>query len=280
MHLSCVKISNILSFPFIEHLNSVGGVVLDSSPEWSINILIGPNGSWKSNFLEIVNQVIKVGLFKDFVLSTLPLQKNIPEDFPLVLQEKKQTLRYLQRHFASEDKKSLVYLKLALCKQDYENIRFVFEHQEMFLDLIKKYSHIPLSFPSLAWVDELLHTESLEFYFAIDYQTKTIVLKEKIISPALSFWYCYVQYFELFQLSLVLHNHYLMLPPLPSLHSSFATLGSSREFTDNALNKHVDRFSWFDLDTIVYSQDTKRHGQPPIWYYLCKKKLLERYKDE
>ena len=71
-----------------------------------------------------------------------------------------------------------------------------------------------------------------------------------------------------------------METPLPSLHSSFALLGASRSLTDHAVKRNVTRFSGSELDTIVYAQDTKRHGQPPVGYYLCKKKLLEHYKQE
>jgi hypothetical protein len=45
MQLSCVKISNILSFPYVSDLANFQGVCFDPDKDHDINVFIGPNGS-------------------------------------------------------------------------------------------------------------------------------------------------------------------------------------------------------------------------------------------
>lgn len=280
MHLSTIKISNVLSFPYVSDLRTVGGVRFDVYDIWSLNIFIGPNGSWKSNFLEIINQTVKVGLFKDFILNTDPIRDNNVAYFSDVITERKQHYKYIHKHFASLERESRIYFELALCDWDYHNIRFVYDHQDLFSSILHTYSLVEFPFAPIVDFGRLREVKYVKLWFDIEEETSSFSVTHESNGDYDDCWFTYIRYFELFQLCLLLHNHYLMWQPLKPLHSSFATLWPSRDFTDMFINKNVERFSGPDLDTIIYAQDTKRQWQPPVGYYLCKKKLLEHYKNK
>gem|GEM_PF-5320137 len=80
--------------------------------------------------------------------------------------------------------------------------------------MISDYSSIDLSFPVVANMHHLREIVGIDLQFSIDYQAKKIVLKNMAHDPVMAFWLLYLQYFELFQLCFVLHNHYLMRSPL------------------------------------------------------------------
>lgn len=67
MQLRTLKISNIGSFPFVSDIHSVSGIQFHTSETGVTNILIGPNGTGKSTILEVINQVFKAGLIRDYV---------------------------------------------------------------------------------------------------------------------------------------------------------------------------------------------------------------------
>lgn len=66
MKISKIKISNLFTFPYIKGFNSKKGLIFDDKEKSNFNILIGPNGSGKTNFLYIINQIFRSGLINQF----------------------------------------------------------------------------------------------------------------------------------------------------------------------------------------------------------------------
>jgi predicted ATPase len=54
MKIRQIKISNIMSFPYVADLPNMEGIRFDEKEGPDMNILIGANGSGKSNFIEII----------------------------------------------------------------------------------------------------------------------------------------------------------------------------------------------------------------------------------
>ena len=59
MHLAGIKISNLFSFPYLPDISSSPEVTFRNHGDANVNLLIGPNGSGKTNFLTIVQHVMK-----------------------------------------------------------------------------------------------------------------------------------------------------------------------------------------------------------------------------
>ncbi len=60
MKINYIQVSNILSFEDKNDINRAQKITFDKN----LNILIGPNGVGKSNFLEILNQLFKNILYR------------------------------------------------------------------------------------------------------------------------------------------------------------------------------------------------------------------------
>ena len=64
MKIRELKISNLMSFPYIENLDDINWMDFEKSENsLDMNILIWANGSWKSNFIEIINQFCRNLIF-------------------------------------------------------------------------------------------------------------------------------------------------------------------------------------------------------------------------
>ncbi len=295
MQLSCIKISNILSFPYIADIAAEQGICFDDDKDHDVNVFIGPNGSGKSNLLEIINQTFKVWLYNDFVMSTshLDVTDGDAANLKKTITQRKQHYKYLNKHFSTKDKESVIHIRLRMCDADHANIQRVFAYQDFFELIINRYSTLNIHFPVLEDTESLIDLAYVDLLFQMREESADLILSPHWESSDLSdAWIFYLQYFELFQLCLVLWNHYsidlaalweaewIILPEDFALHGNFATLGPSREFTEEQMDTKVRHFSWKELDNLVYSQDTKKHGLPPIGFFLCKKRLLEHHESQ
>lgn len=87
------------------------------------------------------------------------------------------------------------------------------------------YSDAVIDFPYIDHVDDIMRVSALVVKITLDTQTKTASSQLMTSSPVLSAWYWYFEYFELFQMALIVHNHHLHVDdPLPGLHGNFAVL--------------------------------------------------------
>ena len=70
MKIRELKISNLMSFPYVNDLDDFWWMNFEKSDDNSdMNILIGANGSWKSNFIEIINQFCRNLIFDTEILT-------------------------------------------------------------------------------------------------------------------------------------------------------------------------------------------------------------------
>ncbi|MDR3168343.1 MAG: AAA family ATPase [Candidatus Peribacteria bacterium] len=112
MKIRQIKISNILSFPYVEDFSTIEGIKFPTSTEENdLNILIGANGSGKSNFIEIINQFVRNMVF-DYTFD-----------------KKQQTIQFipkktskLSKHSNTQDKPARIEVIIELFENDFENI--------------------------------------------------------------------------------------------------------------------------------------------------------------
>ena len=89
MQLQSIKISNVLSFPYLDLNNNKETLLFGTGNDSAVNILIGANGSGKSNFINILEQIYSRGIIKDYIYN----KKNIQNG------NKKHTIVYEKSYF-------------------------------------------------------------------------------------------------------------------------------------------------------------------------------------
>lgn len=145
MQLSTVKISNLLSFPFVENLTEMEGVKFHNDEKWVINIIIGPNGSGKSNLLDIIHALWKYGITINYEITPYPpVQEGKP-----TIQENNTTEHNLTKHRATPNQPSHIYLSLLLSQHDTDNLCFVNKYTDILNNIIEKYSHLTFRFKKI-----------------------------------------------------------------------------------------------------------------------------------
>lgn len=266
MQLERVKISNVLSFPYVDTLADEPGVNFHSGQAGIMNILIGPNGSGKSNFLEIINQIFKVGLIKDFVYDRSQVQNDKKKT---IISQDLSTVN-IAPHLLTPDKPSHVMMTLILNQNDLHNMQFVIRYRDILNDIIARYSSLDITFPPIPYED-LIFVTNLDLYFHLDIGKGTIAIDTSTLHPAQLFILQYIQYRELIQICMNIYNDYERKPTDRKwypLKNTFAILGSDR--TENiALISDIDPQ---EKSVLIASQTTK--SNTTIGYTLCMSKIV------
>ncbi|HCY20989.1 TPA: hypothetical protein DIC40_03955 [Patescibacteria group bacterium] len=162
-------------------------------------MLIGPNGSGKTNFLEIITQLIKVGLIKDFVYTeNNGIQNSIIEN--------QWPLENMIPHFSYQDKPSIVDMEFHVSENDKENMLFIQKKQEIFSKIIETYSTTKYKIP-VCDIEKIKNLQTLHIQFTIDTTNKTAHISNKSKNKIENFAIEYLIYQELFQIAIMIYNN-------------------------------------------------------------------------
>jgi len=276
MQLANVKISNLISFPYVANLAKEKGIAFSHTGKWGVNILIWPNGSGKSSFLEIINQIFKVGLMRDYIYNKHLL--GFENQLDSVIVEHKMHLKNLEKNFESPDKNSRVHMTLILHKNDYDNLGFLCKYAKEINSIIKKYSSLNVQFSCIDF-DKLLEHDHMKFHFLIDVKNEKIILDTKHLTSEQKFILNYIINQELVQICMNIYNDIEKKDNERErypLKNTFAILGSHRNFGDiihdDSRLAHISPKKW---SMYITGQNTKTYYSISIGYYLCMMKLWE-----
>lgn len=238
MQLSTIKISNILSFPYVENLTSIEWVKFHNHEQGVINILIGPNGSGKSNLLDIIHAVWKYGLTINFDRSII--------NNKVTLTMNPNNSHKLTPHRWQEDKPSHIYMSLLLSEDDINNLLFILKERETLNSIIIEHSNSDFRIENIE-KSKITQIKKIPLYF--DLQDNLFILhnnNDKIIE----FIYTYFQHFELIQQCVDIYNNYWKNKTRNRypLRNTFAFITSDNNFTTNnkplrLLQKKIENLS-------------------------------------
>ena len=248
MQLSTIKISNILSFPYVENLTTIEWVKFHNQENGVINIMIWPNGSGKSNLLDIINAVWKYGITINYELEQ---KENKP-----YIRNCNRTEHNLTKHRGQENLKSHIYLSLLLSQDDYNNLFFVIKNREMINKIILQHSENTIQFSSIT-KEEVLTQQKIPLYFSLDEDNHLVI--EHNPNPIIQFIYQYLQNFELIQICIDIYNTIYISSPKPGalkeaplgwdrggerypLRNTFALITSENNYTNNNIPKSIHLF--------------------------------------
>jgi predicted ATP-dependent endonuclease of OLD family len=191
--------------------------------------MIWPNGSGKSNLLDIIHAVRKYGITINYELTN---ENNISR---IILANN--TSHSLKKHRWQEEKKSHIYMSLLLSQDDYNNLFFLFKNREIINTLILEYSQEFLQFWTIT-KEELLEYSKIPLYLSLD-ENNSLILEENT-NPVINFIYNYFQNFELIQLCIdIYNNHGWNRYPL---RNTFALITSENNYADSNIPKSIHLF--------------------------------------
>lgn len=264
MQIKSVNISNVLSFPHQKTILDENKINFDLNKKSGLNILIWPNWSGKSNFLNIIAQLIKYWLVKDFVY-----QEN-PENPQNSITENIWPLQNLGPHFSYTDKKSIVDIEFAMSANDKNNMIFIQKNKKTLENIINQYSSLKFKIKNCKPRD-IINTNYINIRFKIDNKNKRTSIQNKNKSDLNNFIVDYLIYQELFQIAIIIYNEKIRKKWENNrypLKNTFAYLHNNRNFHNLQKwdNKHK---LWNDF----ISQKNYKENDPLLWYALCMKKI-------
>lgn len=144
MHIKEVKISNLLSFPYLKNFEEAEKVSFFSEQKYDgMRILIWNNASGKSNFTQIIEEFFST-LVKDYSFNDNA--EGNKQRKTITARENK--TKNLHTHYQFPDKKSEIEIMIELGEHDYENIGFVCKYWAKINEMLDKYSKLNINFPS------------------------------------------------------------------------------------------------------------------------------------
>lgn len=226
MKLKALSISNLLSFALVN---------IDLPPQFvfeeGINILIGPNGTGKSNFVAILHEIFEHILFKRYQLGWARLPEGndrieMQKNFISLSSEGRQY--HLRRHRGFEKYPTEIKLVFQFNDYDRTNMFFVAQHFTTLNNLIKKYSRLTIELyrpPEESVINQLtefkvtLHQDrggSYQWLFEKNADENNFVKS-------------YLENFELIRYLIILSNQ-LEATQWSSLRNTFTFLGAYRSY--------------------------------------------------
>lgn len=125
MKLKSVKISNVLSFPFIQNFQEEKPTIVFYD---AMNIFIGPNGSGKSNLIEVLSKLFQAHFFVSFEMNDnlIGFSETPNNEKPIRWNNNNQNaLNTLVKHRNFKDKPSRVSIDIEFDEGDFNNLKFI-----------------------------------------------------------------------------------------------------------------------------------------------------------
>lgn len=281
MKISQIKISNISTFPFIRHFSDKQWINFDTKERNNFNILIWPNWSWKSTFLDIINQIFRVWLIKPYHYDKSILENENIDKKNLIIQEKVKTKKF-SKNYATQWKMSKVWISIKLNQYDFENINFISEHYEDLNNIINNYSNLDIKFYENKTNNLILNNE-IYLEFEITKNWDIIILNEENLNNWLKYILFYIKHIELIQCCINVYNDVERRPDQKKFHSlknTFAFLKSERPFlyTQVDSNPLIIDSIWNRSNNIELNNKDK-FSSVSIWYDLFVIKLLKSVRE-
>lgn len=210
MKLRQVKISNLMSFPYIQNLENFSGIIFPTRAKEAndVNILIGANGSGKSNFIEILKQFVQV-LIWDYTFDPSFLKEKNSENYKEAIKWIPKKVSKLSKYASTANLPASIEITLELFDSDFETLTFVCTHAKRINKMIEKYSTLSYRFPEHYEEEELhkkMHNITIHAEFSEKEQT-FIIDKTKLSEEEFLFLVC-LQEQELLYICTRIFNEY------------------------------------------------------------------------
>lgn len=270
MKIRSIKISNLMSFPYVENLNDINWINFEK-PDNSLdmNILIWANGSGKSNFIEIINQFTK-NLILDYTFESNILKENRNNDFKQAIQLNNRKTSKLNKHTKFQNQPSKIEIRIELFDNDFENIAFICKNTPKINAIIEKYSELNYRFPQFN-IDHIKNEiKEVVLQAEFDEKNQNFIINKDNLTPMEFFSLVCIQEQELIYICTQIHNkrekkadENIRYP----LNNSFSILSSQRDLVER---KYLNQFQ--DFDDFIFKKK-EEINQNLEWYFKCLHKI-------
>ncbi len=228
MKIKSLKISNILSFKYIESIEEAEIINFDRS----FNILIGQNGAGKSTVLEVINFVFRRVLFvpydrnRDLYSQRKTIEPNQKKE---ILKKINNTQSYkdfrLERNYDFEDKTQKVRIVVELDDIDKANIKFLQDNKVKLAPIVGIYS-----------AEQMFADGEYQSEYIIDIELSSTD-KTYTVNTEQDIGFTYLTAYNLYKEVIEIHNEEKPKEQIDNLAESFALIGSYRNYS--AYSPHV-----------------------------------------
>ena len=270
MKIREVKISNLMSFPYVEDLANAEWINFEKSEDvLDMNILIGANGSGKSNFIEIINQFSR-NLLLDYTFDESIIREKKKSDYKNAIKLISRSTSKLSKHSKFQDKKSNIEILVEFFDKDYENIQFVCKNATKINKILDKYSELKYRFPHFDFNHIKNEIKEIRMKAEFDEKNQEFIIDKSQLTPMEFFSLVCIQENELLYICVNIYNNWEKKPwdkPRYPLNNTFCVLNSWRDLVEW---KYLNNVQDFDEYIFKNKNDTNPNLE---WYYKCLKKI-------
>ena len=259
-----------MSFPYVKNLDDFDWMDFEKIENSSdMNILIGANGSGKSNFIEIINQFCRNLIF-DYTFDPSIIRLNNKSEFKKAIKLVSKTAYKLSKHTKFQDKPSKVEVVLEFFDSDFDNIAFVCKNSEKINSIMEKYSELTYRFPHFGFNHIKNEIKEIRLKAEFDEKKQEFVIDKAALTPMEFFCLVCIQERELLYICTYIYNKWekknadrIRYP----LKNTFTILSSQRDLVEW---EYLNAFQDFDNYIFKRSEETNVNLE---WYYKCLRKI-------
>lgn len=270
MKIREVKISNILSFPYVDNLDDIDWINFEKQIEnLDMNIFIWANGAGKSNFIEIINQFSR-NLLLDYTFTPAILKNQEKSEYKHAIKLISKSTSKLSKHSNFQNKPAHLQIKIELFENDYENIQFVCKNVKKINKILDKYSELTYRFPQFKYEHIKDEIKEIRIKSEFDEKKQEFIINKPALTPMEFFSLVCIQEKELLYICMDIYNKYEKKKndkPRYPLKNTFCILSSWRNLIEREyLNKLQD------FDDYVFKNKNEVNLNLE-WYYRCLQKI-------
>ena len=266
MKIREVKISNLMSFPYVENLDDIDGMDFEKQENTlDMNILIWANGAGKSNFIEIINQFCRNLIF-DYVFDPNIIKDKKTSEYKHAIKLVPKTAYRLSKHTKFQNKPSKIEILVELFDNDFENIDFVCKNTKRINSIIDKYSELTYRFPHFSLNHIKDEVKQIRIKADFNEKKQCFEIDKSALTPMEFFSLVCTQERELLYICMHIYNKWekksgekLWYP----LKNTFTILSSQRDLVEW---KYLNELQDFDNYIFKTSEETNPNLE---WYYKC-----------